>query len=368
MVETKNKKIENISLSFIPFDSPDIPSFIEKVSSGKEQVSWGDNNKLPDYLWNLYLKSSLLASIINGTIDYISGAETSLNPVLSRFNEQINNEGDTLSDVVRKLATDYMIFGGFALQIINNKEGDLNEIYWIDIRKIRVDSELKYAYYSDKWGGYGTNKAIKYPIWTPDTKAKSSIYYFKGHLSRGVYPIPRYCGALPSIETSIEIGRFHLNNIKNNLEPSAVISFTDGTPTKVEQEKIERKIENKFAGASNAGKFLLTFSDSKDKTPIITRLGEDNMDKKFEILQKSTMQNIFIAFRATPELFGLSTEGNGFSKEEYIQAFELYNKTVVLPAQNDIQRAFDKIFNLKDSITINKFVVYDDKITETENE
>ena len=49
------------------------------------------------------------------------------------------------------------------------------------------------------------------------------------------------------------------------------------------------------------------------------------------------------------------TENNGFSREEFLQAFELYNQTVVAPIQRIIVRTFDKVFGVKDSITIEPF-------------
>ena len=53
----------------------------------------------------------------------------------------------------------------------------------------------------------------------------------------------------------------------------------------------------------------------------------------------------FIAFRATPELFGFSSEGNGFSKTEFLESFELYYKTLIQPIQKDIVRVFERIYN-----------------------
>ena len=37
-----------------------------------------------------------------------------------------------------------------------------------------------------------------------------------------------YIGALNAIETSIEIGKFHLNNIQKNFNVNTIISFNNG--------------------------------------------------------------------------------------------------------------------------------------------
>lgn len=335
-----------------------IPDIIEKKLSGKEYVNYGEDNKLPEYLWNLYLKSAILQSIINGTVDFASGNGAILSEFIMKFENNANKEGETLEEIVRKIFVDYNIYGGFAMNVIYDMEGKVAEIYWLDVQNVRLNEDGDKAWYSEKWGQWGA-KAIEYPVWKPGKTYKSCIFYFKGHLSRGVYPIPRYVGALADVETSTEIGKFHLNNILNNLEPSAIISFNNGVPSKSEQKEIEKKIHEKLAGANNAGRFMVAFNDNKDNAVSIERLTEDHMDEKFQTLQKSTRENIFIANRATPALFGLNPENNGFSKEEFLEAFELYNKTVVIPMQKDVQRCFDKIFGIDGSILFNKFQLED---------
>ena len=44
----------------------------------------------------------------------------------------MNKKGETINDIVQRIAADYLIFGAFALQIIRNRIGEIAEIYWID--------------------------------------------------------------------------------------------------------------------------------------------------------------------------------------------------------------------------------------------
>lgn len=320
-------------------ESRDVPNLVEKKISGKDYIFYGDDNDFPSYLWNLYLKSPISSGIINGTIDFISGNEVTFNHHLT----EINKEGDKIDDLIRKISTDYMIYGGFAMQILRNRLGEISEIYWIDVQDIRTNEDETKYYYSKNWNKYGA-KVVVYEKYDPDKQQPTSIFYFKGHKTRGVYPIPTYVGGLAAIETSTEIGKFHLNNILNNLSSSAIINFNNGVPSTDEQKQIEKRVKEKFSGAQNAGKFIVTFNDNKESATTVERLSEDRMDEKFNTLAKSTMQNIFISFRAYPELFGMSTEGNGFSLAEYEESFKLYDKTVVQPIQKDIIRCFEKIF------------------------
>lgn len=347
----KESNIDKLSFHVIPRNSRDIPDVSEKKVSGKDYVFYGEDNAFPQYLWNLYLNSPIASGIINGTIDFVSGNEVSWTK-----SEYVNRDNETITDLVRKISADYMIYGGFAVQILRNHLGEISELYWLDMQNIRLNEEETKIYYCKQWNKYGS-KAVVYEKFDPKEKQPNSVFYYKGHLSRGVYPVPTYKGALAAIETSTEIGKFHLNNILNNLTSSAIINFNNGVPTKEEQKEIERKVKDKFTGADNAGKFIVTFNDNKESAVTIERLGEDKMDEKFQTLSKSTTQSIFIAFRAYPELFGMSTEGNGFSLTEYEESFKLYNKSVVQPMQKTIVRSFETIFGEKDILTFIPFTL-----------
>lgn len=345
--------MENLKFSVLSNDVRIVPDIVEKKMSGKDYVGYGEDNKFPQYIWNLYLKSSVLQGIVNGTCDFVSG-----NGIVSNLpiQKRINEDGEELEDLIRKISIDYGIFGGFCFQVIKDFNGAIKELYWLDIQNVRLNKEGDKAYYCEKWGNYG-EKALEYEVWDPKKKQSNFVVYFKGHISRGLYPIPRFIGALAAIETSTEIGKFHLNNILNNLSTSAIINFNNGEPTEEEKRLIEKKLNDKFSGANNAGKFMLVFNNNKESAVSVERLGEDNFDKKFEQLAKSTKEEIFIAHRAYPVLFGMKEENGGFSKTEFFEAFDLYNKTVVKPIQNDIQRVFDKLFEIDNSIIFNRFTL-----------
>lgn len=355
MNETSGVQISSMNFGVVPNVVKIVPSVVEKRNTGKKWVFWGDNNNFPNYLWELYLKSSVLQGVVNGTADFISG-----NGIINNFYEgAINDDGDTLEDVIRKITFDYNIFGGFALEVIRNVKGDISSINWLDIRNVRVDKDGIYAYYSNKWCEYG-EKPIQLELWDPNKKQKQFIVFYKGHITRGVYPIPRYIGALGAIETSAEIGKYHLNNILNNLSASCIVNFNNGEPSAAEKKIIEKKLNEKFAGSNNAGRMLISFNNNKDEAATIEGLPEDNSNDKFNTLSKSIREEIFIAHRAYPVLFGLPEDNRGFSRTEFLEAFELYNKTVVKPMQNDIERLFNKLFE-REVVKFNTFTLGDEK-------
>lgn len=340
-----------------------IPVLKECKLSGKKWLSYGEKNDFPNYLFDLYLRSTVLQSVIEGIIDYTVGAGVNSLTV----NNEINTDGDTIEDLIKQLLVDYMVTGGFAINVLRDVENRVSELYWVDMRNVRLSEDGKTAYYSDNINGWGV-KPDEIPVFDPNKKQKNSLFYYKGHISRGIYPIPRWSGAITAVETSTEISKYHLSAILNNFSPSALISFNNGVPNKPEQEAIERKINNKFVGSGNVNRLILSFSNSGENATTIQTIDSDNADQKFDTLKDSIFEEIFIAFRSSPELFGMRKEGNGFNKQEYLEAFSLFNKTMIQPLQKDIIRCFDKIYGIKSSITFNEYKVYDETIiTEDKN-
>ncbi len=342
-----------------------VPTFEEKANTYKPYLYYGANNKFPQYLWQLYLKSALLQSIINGTADYVMGNDIiySESDNVQKLKDSANKDGDTLDDIVKKITIDYLIFGGFSIQVIFNKLGQISELYWLDFQNVRINKDGNKIYYSDDWVKK-SNDYLTYDIFDSNKRKGTSVYYFKGHLSRGIYPIPRYNGALSAIETSTEISKFHLNSILNNFSGNFIINFNNGQPSTDVQEEIERKVKEKFSGADNAGKFMLSFNDSKENGVTVERIADDNFDKKYESLRTDTYKEIFVSFRAIPQLFGYSLEGTGFNKQEFQEAFLLYNQTTVIPIQNDIIRIFNKIFGVDTSMSFKPFKIEEKSLEE----
>lgn len=253
---------------------------------------------------------------------------------------------------------DYLIFGSFALQIIRDYKGSVSEIYWIDVNKLRSDEKNEVFFYSEDWNkSYGRVKTLKYPKYQPYDTNPSSIYFFKGNKSRNVYGQPIWGAAVKNAQIETQITDFHLNELNNNFMTSKLISFNNGTPSDEQKLEIEKNLNEKFSGTENTGRVMIAFSESKENAPEIMDLGTDNFADRYNTLAKRNKEEIYCAFRATPLLFGLVSESNGFSTSEYSDSFQLFNKTVVAPIQQAIVGAFDKIFVQSNSVTISPFVI-----------
>lgn len=172
-----------------------------------------------------------------------------------------------------------------------------------------------------------------------------------------MYPTPIYGAALTACELEKAINEFHLNNINNGFASNVIINFNNGQPNEKQKGEIEKDVTEKFSGYQNAGRIMISYNDSEENATTVTRLNGDDFDDKYSALAERSREQIFTAFRATPNLFGFPNQTTGFNEQEYQSSFKLYNRTVVRPIQNEIVDSFDKVFGSKGSIIITPFSI-----------
>lgn len=338
-----------------PFIETNVVENVAKEISGKDFYGWGIDNKYPNFLYDLFESCATFQSIVNGTADFVCGDALVLN---NGWSSVVNNNGDTFEDLYRKAVIDYLIFGGFGIQVIRNFDNEVSELYWVDFQQLRTDKKNEVIFFSEDWGkSAGRVKYLVYPKFKKGDKNQTSIFYYKNDSSRGIYPTPVYSGAITDLIIQKKIGQFHLNEISNNFLSSKIINFNNGIPDDEIKNEIERNINEKFAGSENAGRILISFSENKDSETTVTDLSTDAFADRYDALSKRTISQIFTAFRATPNLFGLPTETTGFNAQEYAESFKLYNRTVVKPIQKKINDVFDKIFGMVGSVTITPYSI-----------
>ena len=369
MSNTKQNKPSRASFSFAAID-PYVDNKmilpVERFVSGKDLVEWGNRNSYPDYLLDLYNNVPTLRSIINGNIDFVTGDDVSILPLTDNLpNGQMNNRGDNIREQIKDIAKDYEIYGGFALQIIRNLIGMVAEVYYIDMRYLRTNKEGNVFYYCEDWSKSGKKDVIVYPAFMPNLKwdtlddeqrnrNASSILYVK-NVHTQVYPAPLYAASIKACEIERLIDDFHINSLQNQFVSSAIINFNNGDPGDEMKKEIEDAINEKFAGAANGGRIMLSFNKNKESATDIVEFEVKDFGERYKALSEHSRQQIFTAFRANPNLFGIPTEGNGFANEQYAESFKLYNRTQIQPVQRLIADTYDKIYSTKGVLTIVPF-------------
>jgi hypothetical protein len=323
--------------------------------SGK-YITYGFANEYPYYLLDNYRRSSKHNAIVNGKVNYIMGGGWQAGDDLTveqqaRFIKFFDGMSSTedLNDITEKLVLDLELFNGFAVAVTWSKLGTIAKMEHVPFEKIRVDKEEKMFQVAD-WYNDDMMQLFpkvgdieKIPAFDTENRIGKQLFYYRVYAA-GVkhYPLPEYIGGNAWIEADVQVANFHNNNLRNNFWGGYLINFNNGIPTAEEQGDIERQIKRKFSGTDNAGRFVVTFNDDAANAPTLEPLTPSDMDKQFEVLNKSIQQEIFIAHRVTnPALFGVKTEGQLGNRNELVEAYELFKATYV----NDRVRKVERMIN-----------------------
>ena len=324
------------NVSFIKFADVKLPAMVELP--GKGYVQFGEDNLYPNFLLEKINKSSKHNGIVLGKVNYIIGNGISYK---SGRENIIPNKNETLNDFLKKISTDIEIFGGVYIELHYNALGQVGAMYHVPYQKVRANKDQT-QYYIKDWTQSVRVQAEVVAAYNPNIKQGKQILCYKEYRpGLDIYSYPNYIGALNWIEIDIELSKYHLSTIKNGMFSSKLINFNEGRPSPEEQQVVESKFKKKFTGSENAGGIVLSFSDDPAKAPTVLDLSNTDLDKHFEILNKTTEQQIFAGHQVTsPMLFGIKTEGQLGGRTEIRDAYEIFKNTYV----NDKQRSLEILF------------------------
>lgn len=348
------------NFSFYPYSTPNTPEFIEKDESARPYIAQGEDNLYPHYLDQLYVGSAIHSAIIKGVADMIYGLGLH-SPLQDQHVEPYLKAKSLFGDgtCLKRMAFDLKLYGQCYLNVIYSEDrSKIAEVYHLSaatVRSGKKDDEgvVRTYYCSDNWTD--SYKAEFQPqavasFSTEDRTAASQILHIKSYSPISeYYGIPDYIGSTRYIELDRQISDFHLANVSHGLFPSMIISFNNGIPTDEERQEIERLLYDKFSGASNAGKFLMTFNDSQENAPTIESFQATDPQNVYSFMSNEISSKILSGHRVTsPLLFGLREEGGGFGSnaDEMRDAYDLFYQTVVKPQQELLLSGIQPLFSV----------------------
>jgi hypothetical protein len=337
---------------------------------GKEWISYGDangewSNLYPQFLIDLYYSSSITAAIVNSTSEMIAGENLIIEDEedrdlearvkLQNFMDRANSN-ESLHEVLKKVAFDFKLQGAFALNVIWSKDRtQIAELYHVDVSKVRCArpdelGKTKGYYISADWRNTRQNKPYYVPAFNTNDRTSPNQIMYSGLYSPNMnsYYTPDWVSCANWALIDGRISEYHLNNISSGFSGSFMVNFSNGVPTQEERFQIEQSLTDKFTGQNNAGKFILTFSDDKTRTPEIQAISPSDLDKQYLALQELLTQNILSGHRVTsPMLMGIKSDtGLGNNADELNSAGNFYLNTVVKPFQDALVKQLRKIFQV----------------------
>ena len=339
---------------------PTLPKVFEV--RGHSWVNYGVDNLYPQGLITpLYNGSAMNRSCINSKQIYTVGEglrtkDETLEYVLKRANHK--HEG--WNEIFDRASLDYIIYGGFALNVIWSEDGtQITDIYNLDFNDIRSGfinpetDEVDFYYYSADWARYKKDlyRPKAFRAFDPAEAGlypNQILYFFLHTPGQKFYPLCSYSGSLTDIQVDVSISSFHYYNLMNGLNPSLFVQMMDGIPSPEERQDIYQNLAASFSGVEGAGKFFLSFAQDKDHATEITPIDGAN-DEYYITLENRITSRILTGHRITsPLLLGIKDiGGSGLSnnKDEIMVASQHFNATVIAPIQKVLLKVFDKLLH-----------------------
>lgn len=359
---TASKKESKIS--FVNLSSYTSPAIIE--NNREDWVEFGEDNNYFQYLIDRFNGSATNSAAINGISQMIYGRgldATNSNKKPEQYARMISifNKED-----VRRLAHDLKLSGQCAMQVIYSaNKKTIERVEHLPIETLRakkltkVDKKIQGYYYCSDWVN---KKPSEKPLFIPSygvskTPAPIEIMYVKPYKSgMYYYSTPDYQGGLQYAELEEEISNYHINNIMNGLAPSMLINFNNGIPSEDKQTLIEKKIQQKYSGSSNTGKFILAFNDNKESAADITPVQLSDAHNQYQFLSDESQKKVMVAHRIiSPMLLGIKdSSGLGNNADELKTASILMDNTVIRPFQELLLDAFKTILSYN-NISLNLY-------------
>jgi len=351
--KTTPSKASKSKVSFVNLSTYTSPQIVE--TKNKEWVEFGANNNYFQFLIDRANGSATSSACITGISQMIYGRGLDATDSSKRPEQYARMLSLFKKDDVRRFAYDLKLTGQCAIQVIYSKDRkSIAKVEHLPIETLRAekcgaeDKQVQAYYYHPDWVNIKpSDKPLRIPAFgVSDTPKPIEILYVKPYeAGMYYYSTPDYQGGLQYAELEEEVSNYHLNNIMNGLAPSMLINFNNGVPDEEKQTLVENKIKAKFSGSSNAGKFILAFNDDKESAADINPVQLSDAHNQYQFLSEESQKKIMISHRiVSPMLLGIKdSSGFGNNAEELETATVLMQNTVIIPFQELLTDAFDKI-------------------------
>ena len=341
------------------------PSAFE--SAGDSWINYGNTppfkNLYPQFIIDMYNTSATHRAIVDAASSYIAGKgiliddkgdieQTSkLNLLLKNINSK-----ETIEGLLNKIGKDLYLQGGFAINIIYTKDKlGIASVTHIPTEKLRIgvpnaNGIVDTYWISSDWTNYRKKEHTPKPVaaFNPNDRTEANQILYVSDYTPGLdlYGAPSYTASTNWILTDSLVSEYHYNNVNEGFSPTTWINFNDGQPTEEEQQVIERAITKKMTGVGGK-KMVLTFTDEGTNTPDIQNLALSDAHNMYQTFNELVIQNLMIGHRVvSPSLMGVKTEGQLGGKNELLEAYELYSRSVIQPYQDIIVKALSRVFSV----------------------
>jgi hypothetical protein len=341
----KNKIINNIGFSI-----DTLTKFEERVVRNQPWVNWGIENHFVNGLYDLLDYSPIHNACVRSKIDNIVGQ--------GFITDYRVSTKETLNDVFRDMVFDYIITGNLFLEVIwkEDRSQGLAGLHYIPAKYMRVGApdttelEVSKYFYCRDWLLWKKSGVIEFHQFDPKNYTNRQIVHIRDrNPAYWAYGSPQYMAVINDIRLNHEITVYNLANLINGANPSLWVHFGDGYPQSEEEERnIKQRLEQRYEGAQNAGKMIVSFSEGSEGKPEITQIGS-NLQQGFYQEVFELVQRQILSGHKIPDgsLIGLPNPTGFNSSSELLEtAQKLFLNTSIKPIQKFLIRELTPLIEL----------------------
>lgn len=302
---------------------------------------WGTDNQYPYALALMARSSSTHRRIINDKADYISGKGLSCdqaNTLLRSFLLGANGGGESLRQVLNKLAFDKALFGNAFLEVVTDERHSFLSLFHQDASKCRIEKGEQHILLHHNWREYtpsDTRKIALYPKFerTSDGTYRSMIHYKEYEPMFEHYGLPPYIAGMNVSTIAYKTDQWNISRLENSFQLSGVMVLDGEVDNESDAHQIISSAEKRFAGKPGQVMFMVKNSEEADNSKFIPIHSSNEGD--WQALHEQATSDIVIAHSWFRSLSGLDYS-SGFNSERILHEYEIALNTLILGEQQEL--------------------------------
>ena len=299
---------------------------------------WGDDNMLPYALSLISRRSVAHRRILNDKADYIAGkgvVSAEGQPIIRHLIASANASGDTLRDIIHRLAFDEALFGNAFLEVVTDAEHSFLALYHHDASECRVARDSEHIILHHNWSAFTPADAHTLPLYPrfeeyDDGTLRSMVHYKDYEPMFQHYGVAGYLAGIDAAAIAYKTDKWNISRLDNAFQLSGVMMLDSVVDSETEADRIVRMAEERFAGHPGQVLFVLRDHNDNDNSQFIPI--DAASDGDWHKLHEQSESDLVIAHSWFRSLSGIDY-ASGFSSERILHEYEVALNTVILPEQ-----------------------------------
>lgn len=331
-------------LSYInkPISIKRLPQFVDRT---RDIISFDSDNLYPQRTMEIAARSGIASSCIETLAEFTDGEGFENDDYGLSV---INDDAETVNKVMKQVVADHAMHNGFGLHFDWNLNLQISAVRLIDFEFLRFGLQrdqdgnffVDSIKFSNNWemdilktGSHSLN--IKtFDLFSSDPEvisqqitAAGGIQNWNGQImyvtpKKFRYPLSTFDAVAESVQATGEIQVYELSNIQNSFHADLIFRYRGKFESNDKKREVQEAL-NPWKGARGAG-FIIIEDESDFEGKLTERIDRNNNDKAYDSTHQKTRDRVLERYAIPKELVGVRSQ-SPFSKEEYQDAFDVYN-------------------------------------------